>query len=144
MSHLKEVARPISPLALMTISARTQPETSALSWQIGLALKVGMRMERSSARSLNSTQVCMTQMEIFNIMLMLLSTVSSLQANHSSSGTMISDLSALSHHSPSQRVELRLISLVKESMTQPSRELNLLAAVVRERLLQIGIEREDA
>jgi len=86
----------------------------------------------------------MTQMEIFNIMLMLLLTDSSLLASHSSSDTTISDLSVLSHLSPSQRVELRLISLVKESMTLPSRGSSSLAAEVRGRSLQIGIEREDA
>ena len=86
----------------------------------------------------------MTQMEIFNIMSMLRLTVSNSLESHSSSGTTISDLSALSHLSPSQREGHRLISSVKVSMTLPSRELNSLAAVVKERLLQIGIERANA
>lgn len=144
MNHLNEEARPISPPALMTISARTQLGTLAPSWPTGPALKAGMKMEGSSARFLSSMQACMTQMEIFNIMLMLLLTDSSLLASHSSSDTTISDLSVLSHLSPSQRVELRLISLVKESMTLPSRGSSSLAAEVRGRSLQIGIEREDA
>ena len=144
MSHPSEEARPILPQALTTISARTQQGTSAQSWLTGPALKEGTRTARSSARSLSLALATMTQMETFNTMLMSLLTDSSLQASHWSSGTTISDLSALSHLSPSQKVELPSISLVRVSMTLPSRGSSSPAAVAKGRSLPTGTEREDA